>query len=134
LRVSLLRDLRAAVVEWKAHRFLRRLMETVGRPGLRAVAAEPGLAAVVDQHAAAVRDIVRDGMRRSGGGAVATLAPARTTTGGAVRLAAYARSVLDEQRRSGATIALPQNGIWRPRDWATLRLIAVCQLASRGAV
>ncbi|MFR9805371.1 DUF6401 family natural product biosynthesis protein [Pseudonocardia sp. RS010] len=132
--MSLLRDLRAAVAEWKAHRLLRRLMDTVGRPGLRAVTAEPGLAAVVDQHAAAVRDIVRDGMRRSGGGSVATLTPPRTSTGGAVRLAAYARLLLDEQRRSGATIALPQRGIWRPTDWTTLRLIAVCQLVSRGGV
>jgi hypothetical protein len=128
--VSLLRDLHTAVAEWHAHRLLRRLMETVGRPGLRAVAAEPGLAAVVDQHAAAVRDIVRAGMRRSGAGSVALLAPTRTTAGGTVRLAAYARTLLDEQRRSGATIALPQNGIWRPTDWTTLRLIAVCQLTS----
>jgi len=121
--------MRTALAEWSARRHLRRLMETVGRPGLRATAAEPGLAALVDQHAAAVRDIVRDGARPTPNrGAVATLAPTRTSAG-SVRLAAYARSLLDEQRRSGASIPMPEDGTWRPTDWATLRLIAICQIS-----
>jgi hypothetical protein len=128
--VSLLRDLRHAFAERSARRELRRLMETVGRPGLRAVAEEPGLAALVDQHAAAVRDIVRESLRPAGG-RVATLVPV-STSAGTLRLAAYARSLVTEQRRSGASIALPQNGSWRPTDWTTLRLIAVCQLVVRG--
>ncbi|WP_345421999.1 DUF6401 family natural product biosynthesis protein [Pseudonocardia xishanensis] len=126
--MSLLHDMRTAVAEWSARRLLRRLMDTVGRPGLRATAAEPGLAALVDQHAAAVRDIVRDGARPRGRGAVATLAPARTSAD-SVRLAAYAGALLDEQRRGGASIPMPQDGTWRPTDWATLRLIAVCQIS-----
>jgi hypothetical protein len=119
--------MRATVAEWSATRTLRRLTETVGRPGLGAAAAEPGLAALVDQHAAAVRDIVRDGARSAARGQVATLA--HTRTGEMVRLAGYARTLLEEQRRSGASIVMPQDGTWRPTDWTTLRLIAVCQIA-----
>jgi hypothetical protein len=121
--------MRGALAEWSAHRLLRRLTETVGRPGLRAAAVEPALAALVDQHAAAVRDIVRDGLRPAGRGTVATLAPARATANGTVRLAAYARALQDEQRRSGASIVMPQDGTWRPTDWTTLRLLAICQIA-----
>jgi len=120
--------MRAAVAEWSATRTLRRLTETVGRPGLRAAAAEPGLAALVDQHAAAVRDMVRDAARPAARGQVATLAHTRTL-GEMVRLAGYARTLLEEQRRSGASIVMPQDGTWRPTDWTTLRLIAVCQIA-----
>lgn len=118
--------MRTAVHEWSAHRVLRRLMDAVGRPGLRAAALEPGLAALVDQHAAAVRDIVRD-PRPAARSQVATLAPTRTST--CIRLAAYARSLQDEQRRSGASIAMQQDGTWRPTDWTTLRLIAICQVS-----
>ncbi|WP_344416106.1 DUF6401 family natural product biosynthesis protein [Pseudonocardia ailaonensis] len=126
--MSLLGDLRRTVAEWQARRVLHRLMDTVGVPGLRSAALEPGLAALVDQHAAAVRDILRESGTRTSGG-VAVLAPSDTDA--RLRLAAYARGLLDEQRRAGAAVALPQNGIWRPRDWTTIRLIAVCQL-SRG--
>ncbi|WP_143030269.1 DUF6401 family natural product biosynthesis protein [Pseudonocardia oroxyli] len=125
--MRLLRDMRAAVAEWSAHRVLRRLMDTVGRPGLRSAAVEPGLAALVDQHAAAVRDIVRESPHPAGRGQVATVAPPRTSA--CVRLAAYARSLQDEQRRSGASIVMQQDGTWRPTDWTTLRLIAICQVS-----
>jgi hypothetical protein len=60
---------------------------------------------------------------------VATLAPTRVSGSGTVRLAAYARALEDEQRRSGVSIAMPQDGTWRPTDWTTLRLIAICQNA-----
>ena len=130
--MSLLRDLRRAVAEWQARRLLHGLMDTVGAAGLRAAALEPGFAAVVDQHAAAVRDIVRESAPRSHGG-LAVLAPGRTATDARLRLAAYARGLLDEQRRSGTTVALPLNGVWRPQDWTSVRLVAVCQLASRGS-
>jgi hypothetical protein len=123
----ILRDLRTAAREWSAHRVLRRLMDTVGRPGLRSAAREPGLAALLDQHAAAVRDIVRD-PHPSGRGQVATLAPTRTAST-CIKLAAYARSLQEEQRRSGASITMQQDGTWRPTDWTTLRLIAICQVS-----
>ncbi|WP_432945642.1 DUF6401 family natural product biosynthesis protein [Kribbella sp. CA-253562] len=74
-------------------------------------AEQPGLRAVVDQHAAAVRDIL-------------TLTPGHA---GPIELAEYARGVLDAATDLG----------WRLRsdhvvtDWVSLRLLATCSLASR---
>lgn len=78
----------------------------------------PALLAAVDQHAAAVRDIL---LLSSG-------------SLGAVELAAYARGVQD----------VAMEGPWRPSrctkdavwgaDWVNLRLAAVCLLTAAGTV
>jgi hypothetical protein len=47
-----------ALAEWRSQRWLARLMDQFGTPGLAAALTAPGVAAVVDQHAAAVRDIL----------------------------------------------------------------------------
>lgn len=69
----------------------------------------PGLRAAIDQHAAAVRDIL-------------ALTAGRP---GPIQLAAYTRGIQD--------VAVDQG--WRPEhtgvpDWITMRLLAVCELAS----
>lgn len=68
----------------------------------------PGLVAEVDQHAAAVRDILSLGHHGLG----------------SVALADYARGVEDVARERG----------WRPgrHDWVSLRLAGVCLLAMAG--
>ena len=97
-----------AVRERRAQRFVARLVDRHAA-GLAAVAAAPGLAAVVDQHAAAVRDILLMGVE---GAAV---------TSGVVLLAAYARGLLDEV---GSRPLAPEH-----REWITARLLAVCALS-----
>lgn len=97
---------------------LERLHEQIGAAGLVAAAAVPGLAAVVDQHAAAVRDILTVGA--GSGVAVA----------GAVVLAGYAQGVLDHLRERGHPVRVPRDVAgWRHADWASVRLVAVCALA-----
>lgn len=85
------------------------LMETVGAGGLAAARAEPGLLALVDQHAAAVRDSL-DGDRRQ-----LTL----------VRLAGYADGVRSAAVEHGW---LSPADPWTEPDWVLLRLLAVCAL------
>nr|WP_239029439.1 DUF6401 family natural product biosynthesis protein [Pseudonocardia acidicola] len=115
--------MRTALAEWSARRTLRRLIEQFGYGGLTAAAQLPGLAAAVDQHAAAVRELLRD--TTPGRGATATLTGSASRT---VRLAAYARSLVAEQCRGGGAVRTPQAGQWQHADWATLRLLAVCHL------
>jgi Family of unknown function (DUF6401) len=101
-----------------SRRVLDRLHERVGAAGLAAAAAVPGLGAVVDQHAAAVRDILTTGVQS--GAAVA----------GTVLLAGYAQGVLDHLRESGRSSRVPADlAGWRRADWASVRLLAVCSLA-----
>lgn len=102
--------------EFSARRTLERLHEQL-HPGLLAAAATPGLMAVIDQHSAAVRDIVTLGVE--GSGAVA----------GAVLLAGYAKGLLDQARELGWRFILPAD--WTTADWFTSRLLAVCALAKR---
>lgn len=69
----------------------------------------PGLRAAIDQHAAAVRDILVMTAGRPG----------------PIQLAAYTRGIQDVAADRG----------WRPEysgvpDWITLRLLAACDLAS----
>jgi hypothetical protein len=101
-----------------ARRVLDRLHERVGAAGLAAAVAVPGLGAVVDQHAAAVRDILTTGVQS--GAAVA----------GTVLLAGYAQGVLDHLRDTGRSPLVPADlAGWRRADWASVRLLAVCALA-----
>ncbi|MPZ83491.1 MAG: hypothetical protein GEV28_25095 [Actinophytocola sp.] len=106
-------------LERSARRVLDRLHEQVGAAGLIAAAAIPGLGAVVDQHTAAVRDILTVGVE-SGAVVVA----------GSVLLAGYAQGVLDHLRESDRPLRVPADPIgWLHADWVSVRLLAVCALA-----
>ncbi|MEH1017046.1 DUF6401 family natural product biosynthesis protein [Micromonospora sp. CPCC 206060] len=97
------------------HSVLASLLASVGSAGLAAAAATPGLLALVDQHAAAVRDSLD--------GDVWPLTR--------VGLAGYAEGVRDAARDHG----------WQPPsgpvdwsavdDWVLVRLLAVCLLAEQ---
>lgn len=102
--------------EFSARRTLERLHQQLG-PGLLAAAAVPGLMAAVDQHSAAVRDIVTLGVE--GSAAVA----------GVVLLAGYASGVIDQAKEQGWRFSSPAD--WAAADWFTSRLLAVCALAKR---
>ncbi|MFD2395640.1 DUF6401 family natural product biosynthesis protein [Prauserella oleivorans] len=103
---------------------LSALAERLGRAGLAIGSLAPGLLATIDQHAAAVRDIL-------------ALSGAKV---GAVELAGYARGILDAARESGWTPPEPGGPGDRDvpsahnLDWVTLRLAAVCLLATAGTV
>lgn len=112
----------AALAEFSARRALSQLHDQLGAAGLAAAAAIPGLGAVVDQHAAAVRDILEIGVEGS------------TTVAGVVLLAGYARGVLDKARESGWRPHAPKEfAEWARADWLTSRLLGVCALANRPA-
>ena len=102
--------------EGSARRTLAQLQERVGAPGLAAAATLPGLVAVIDQHAAAVRDILSFGVEG-------------TAVAGVVLLAGYAKGLLDQARELGWKAELPAT--WAHADWLTTRLLAVCDLARR---
>ncbi|SRR6266498_1768421 len=107
-------------LERTARRVLDGLNEQLGAGGLLAVAAAPGLAAVVDQHAAAVRDILTVGVES--GAAVA----------GIVLLAGYAQGVQDHLRERGHQLAIPDDtASWLEASWYHVRLLAVCVLARK---
>ena len=97
---------------------LDEMMARVGVDGLVAAFADPGLLALVDQHAAAVRDALVEAERALD----------------AEALAAYARSIVAAARRSGRYVPAPGEAPVRPTewlagDWHLLRLVAVCSLA-----
>ncbi|GAA2653827.1 DUF6401 family natural product biosynthesis protein [Paractinoplanes durhamensis] len=95
-----------------AHACLAELHDTVGVSGLAAADTNAGLMAVVDQHAAGVRDSLS--------------ADTRPLT--AVLLAAYAEGVRDAAFTHGWR---PPVGPldWSENDWVMTRLLAVCALA-----
>lgn len=99
---------------WLQSSARRELSSLAARLGLTGSAAwAPGLLAAVDQHAAAVRDIL-------------TLSG---NTVGTVDLAGYARGVEDVALGSGwQATAHPAHAGWAT-DWVNLRLAAVCMLA-----
>lgn len=110
-----------AWAELSARRTLAHLQDRIGIPGLAATGV-PGLVAAVDQHAAAVRDILSYGVDLDG--------PA--TAVGVVLLAGYARGLVDQARELGWRFGPPSPpGGWATADWVTTRLLAVCDLASR---
>lgn len=106
------------MLEFSAHRTLDHLHATIGGPGMAAAASVPGLLAEVDQHAAAVRDILSVGVTGA--------------AKGSVLLAGYARGLLDVARDLGWGFAEPTLAGWTRTDWLTIRLVAVCDLARRG--
>jgi hypothetical protein len=95
-----------------ANACLAELHDTVGVSGLAAADVNPGLMALVDQHAAGVRDSLS--------------ADTRPLT--AVLLAAYAEGVRDAAFTHGWR---PPVGPldWSENDWVMFRLLAVCALA-----
>lgn len=116
-----------ALLEVSARKILNRLHKTHGVPALAAAAQLPALSAALDQHAAAVRDILEWGVED------AARVPAN------VLLAGYARGLLDQVReaavgaeRTPLTSAAPGDlGAWAGADWLQLRLAGVCLHASR---
>jgi hypothetical protein len=109
--------LTATFMHWSARRWLNKLHDDIGAPGLAAAAVTPGLAAAVDQHAAAVRDNTTLGVESS------------AAVAGLVLLAAYARGVLEQARRHGWHPVPPTGNGWARADWITVRLVAVCAVA-----
>jgi hypothetical protein len=107
----------AEVVERSARRWLSRLMDQVGVAGLAAVAAVPAVSAMVDQHAAAVRDILLLGVEGS------------ATVAGVVLLAGYAKGLLDQVGVDAERAAPVTVDDWWRADWLALRLVAVCALS-----
>jgi hypothetical protein len=105
--------------EWGARRWLARLMDQVGAAGLAAAAALPAVSAVVDQHAAAVRDILVMGVEGS--------------AADVVLLAGYAKGLLDQARTDAAAVGAAVGGRWRHAEWLALRLVAVCALSRSGS-
>ncbi|GAA0477074.1 hypothetical protein Ade02nite_95550 [Paractinoplanes deccanensis] len=102
---------------------LDEMMARVGVDGIVAALADPGVLALIDQHAAGVRDALADADR----------AP------DADGLAAYARSIVAGARRMGRT--LPSAGAapaatadWLAAEWHVLRLVAVCRIALENEV
>jgi hypothetical protein len=108
-------NLTVAAMRLSAHCWLRSLHQDVGVAGLAAAATLPGLMAMIDQHAAAVREDTTLGMEHS------------ASVAGVVLLAHYGRGVLAEARRHGWRA--PQPGQWHRADWASVRLAAVSALA-----
>ncbi|WP_127503081.1 DUF6401 family natural product biosynthesis protein [Actinoplanes solisilvae] len=94
-----------------AHASLTELHDTVGVSGLEAADANPGLMAVVDQHAAGIRDSLSSDVR-----------PLT-----AVLLAAYAEGVRDAAFTHGWRP--PVDVDWTANDWVLRRLLAVCVIA-----
>jgi uncharacterized protein DUF6401 len=105
------------LAERDAQRSLARLMDQLGAAGLAATAAVPALSAMIDQHAAGVRDILLLGVEGSAAAA------------GAVLLAGYARGLLDQAGTDPARLREAVEERWGHADWLTLRLLAVCALS-----
>jgi hypothetical protein len=108
------------LTEWRARRWLATLTAHFGADGLAVAAAVPGLAAAVDQHAAAVRDILRRAADSPGLSERALLA-------------GYGRGLLDRYGASTRQLREHAAGRWTRADWITLRLLAVCALAHPSA-
>ncbi|WP_433505477.1 DUF6401 family natural product biosynthesis protein [Pseudonocardia halophobica] len=107
----------AVFTQRTARRWLDGLHHDVGRAGLIAAAAVPGLAAMIDQHAAAVRDATTIGLEST------------AVVAGLALLASYAHGVLTHSRDLGWRPLEPNVGSWGSADWTSLRLAAVCALA-----
>lgn len=102
---------------------LDEMMARVGVDGLTAAFADPGLLAVIDQHAAAVRDALSDAGREPD----------------ADGLAAYCRSITAAAIRMGRPVPAPGDAphapsAWTVADWHLLRLVAVCMIAEESGL
>jgi hypothetical protein len=97
---------------------LDEMMARVGVDGLAAALADVAVLAQVDQHAAAVRDALREADRRPD----------------AAGLAAYAKSIVFAAKRAGRPVPAPGEAHttgagWLTTDWHHMRLVAVCAIA-----
>ena len=92
---------------------LYRLLDQVGGDGSGGTGTLPGVLAAVDQHAAAIRDVLGPG---SG-------AP------GLVALAGYAEGLLDTAAEGGWEPPAAPKVDWSYANWLLVRLRAVCALA-----
>ncbi|RMI34936.1 DUF6401 family natural product biosynthesis protein [Nocardia stercoris] len=110
-------QLNHALLEVSARKTLNRLDRSHGVPAYLASREFPSLSAELDQHSAAVRDIVE-----------AAAAQAATTPPLAI-LAGYARGLLDEAGRPGL-ISPQSRADWARAGWLQLRLAGVCQVAA----
>jgi hypothetical protein len=90
------------------------LTDRLGAPGLAAARARPGLLAEVDQHAAALRDLLGDQHR----------APSP------IGLAGYTDGLRDMAGNLGWQLPAAHRVDWARAPWLVVRLLAVCQLAS----
>ncbi|WP_433052843.1 DUF6401 family natural product biosynthesis protein [Dactylosporangium sp. CS-033363] len=95
---------------------LNGLMTWLGEPGLAAARESAGLQAMIDQHAASVRDALGD--PESGPGAVP--------------LAGYATGVRDALIEAEWQLPPTTELDWSSLEWPALRLIAICSLARAG--
>jgi hypothetical protein len=97
---------------------LDEMMARVGVDGIAAALADPGLLALVDQHAAAVRDALAEAGRPLSADA----------------LASYVTSIVFSARRMGRPVPAPGEAPtrcadWMAADWHLLRLVAACMIA-----
>ncbi|MGW4248631.1 DUF6401 family natural product biosynthesis protein [Nocardia sp. NPDC004722] len=106
----------SALLVVSARKTLNRLQRTHGAPAAEAAALFPGVCAEIDQHAAAVRDILDLGVENS------SVVPT------SVLLAGYARGILDDLRDADAEVPMSPLD-WQDADWLHLRLAGVCSLA-----
>lgn len=90
-------------------------MSWLGRGGLAAASVRPGLLAAVDQHIAAVRDVLTDGWR----------IPSITA------LAAYAAGLRDRAAEHRWKVPASDEVDWTFAPWPVLRIVAVCALATQ---
>ena len=91
--------------------------QRVGEGGMAAMAVSPGLLALVDQHAAVVRDAVAD---RHGRVPLASLA-------------AYADGLADAAAARGWSLRELDDDGWNRASSVSVRLLAICVLASSQA-
>ncbi len=106
----------SALLEVSARKTLKRLHRTHGVPARVAATEFPAVSALVDQHAAAVRDILEMGVENS------------RSVPASVLLAGYARGLLgNDLDVPDAAPADPHD--WVGADWLHLRLAGVCELA-----
>ncbi|WP_068031756.1 DUF6401 family natural product biosynthesis protein [Nocardia mexicana] len=110
----------SALLEVSARKTLKRLHSTHGAPALAAAREMPALSAALDQHAAAVRDILDLGVENS----------AAVPSG--VLLAGYARGLVEHSGRGAACAPHDVPG-WAAAEWLSLRLAAVCVLSGAKA-
>ncbi|WP_063822815.1 DUF6401 family natural product biosynthesis protein [Kribbella flavida] len=93
------------------------LRDALGRAELAAALRIPGVVAQLDQHAAAVRDILALGV------------PSGRGVDPRVLLAGYGRGLVDQAAELGRPVRRIGRGGWAGAEWLDLRLAAVCLLA-----
>ena len=108
-----------ALTEWRARRWLVTLGNSLGADGMLVAATVPGLGAALDQHAAAVRDILAQVRRTDGAAPLSERA----------LLAGYGRGLLERFDYSVRQVRRHATGRWTRADWLALRLLAVYALS-----